>query len=169
MADLATPTDFSLSVSDCPLVQIEGWDGTLEKFEANLSQALGTPLPALVGETVRHADSLIVRVAPRRFWLISTGASQAPSPAVDPELACLIPLGEGRVRFTMTGARVQKVLSACIAVDWHSPAAAPGRALHTSLHHVPVLFIRTGAADCKLIVPRSFATSLSDWIIEIAG
>jgi sarcosine oxidase subunit gamma len=166
MADLATPTDFSLSVSDCPLVQIEGWDGT---FESNLSQALGTLLPALVGETVRHADSFIVRIAPRRFWLISNGASQAPSPAVDPELGCLVPLGEGRVRFTMTGARVPKILSACIAVDWHSPAAAPGRALHTSLHHVPVLFVRTGAADCDLIVPRSFARSLSDWIIEIAG
>jgi methylglutamate dehydrogenase subunit D len=169
MADLATPTDFSLSVSDCPLVQIEGWDGTLEKFEANLSQALGTPLPALVGETVRHADSLIVRVAPRRFWLISTGASQAPSPAVDPELGCLVPLGEGRVRFTMSGARVPKILSVCIAVDWHSPAAAPGRALHTSLHHMPVLFVRTGAVDYDLIVPRSFARSLSDWIVEIAG
>jgi methylglutamate dehydrogenase subunit D len=169
MADLATPTDFSLSASDCPLVQIEGWDGTLEKFETSLSQALGTPLPALVGETVRHADSLIVRVAPRRFWLISTGASQAPSPAVDPELGCLVPLGEGRVRFTMSGARVPKILSVCIAVDWHSPAAAPGRALHTSLHHVPVLFVRTGAVDCDLIVPRSFAGSLSDWIVEIAG
>jgi sarcosine oxidase subunit gamma len=169
MADLATPTDFSLSVSDCPLVQIEGWDGTLEKFESNLSQALGTLLPALVGETVRRADSFIVRVAPRRFWLISNGASQAPSPAVDPELGCLVPLGEGRVRFTMTGSRVPKILSACIAVDWHSPAAAPGRAQHTSLHHVPVLFVRTGAADCDLIVPRSFARSLSDWIVEIAG
>jgi sarcosine oxidase subunit gamma len=166
MADLATPTDFSLSASDCPLVQIEGWDDALEKFEASLSQALGTPLPALVGETVRHADSLIVRIAPRRFWLISTGASQAPSPAVDAELGCQVPLGEGRVRFTMTGARVPKVLSACIAVDWHSPAAAPGRALHTSFHHIPVLFVRTSEAECELIVPRSFARSVQDWLAD---
>ena len=141
------------------------WSGS----SSSLSQALGTTLPALVGETVRHADTLIVRVAPRRFWLISDGASQAPSPAVDPELGCSVALSEGRVRFTMTGARVPKILSACVAVDWLSPATAPGRALHASFHHVPVLFIRTGAADCDLIVPRSFAKSLSDWIAEIAG
>ena len=169
MANLESPADFSLSVADCPLVQIEGWDGTMERFKSKVSQALGVALPVPVGKTVRHRDSLIVRVAPRRLWLISDGVSEVPSPAVDPELGCSAYLGEGRVRFTMTGAHVPKVLSACIAVDWHSPAAAPGRALHTFLHHVPALFLRTGAADCDLLVPRSFAKSSSDWIIEVAG
>ena len=61
-----------------------------------------------------------------------------------------------------------KILSACVAVDRHSPSAAPRRALHTSFHHVPVLFIRTGRADCDLIVPRSFARSLME-SIEDAG
>ena len=136
--------------------------GRWRSLNSSLSQALGTALPVQVGETVRHAGTLIVRVAPRRFWLISDGAPEAPSPAVDPELGCSVALGEGRVRFIMTGARVPKVLSACIAVDWHSPAAAPGRALHTSLHHVPALFLRTGATGCDLIVPRSFATSLME-------
>ena len=117
--DSATSSDFDLSAADCPIIQIEGWDGTLERFEASLSQELGMALPALVGETVRHADTLIVRVAPRRFWLISEDGAEVPSPAVDPELGCSVSLSEGRVRFRMTGARVPEVLSACIAVDWY--------------------------------------------------
>ncbi|TIM60739.1 MAG: sarcosine oxidase subunit gamma, partial [Mesorhizobium sp.] len=41
---MASP-DFSLSVVDCPLIQIEGWDGTLGQFESNLSASLGMKLP----------------------------------------------------------------------------------------------------------------------------
>ena len=153
----ATVPDFALSTADCPIIQFDGWDGTLQRFEASLSQELGAALPVLVGETVHRADAVIVRVAPRRFWLISENGAEIPSPIVDPELGCSVSLLEGRVRFRMTGAHVPKNLAACVVVDWLSPATAPGRAVQTSFHHVPVLFIRTGAADCDLIVPRSFA------------
>lgn len=167
--DSSTSLDFDLSAADCPIAQIDGWDGTLERFEASLSEELGTALPARVGETVRHADTLIVRVAPRRFWLISEGDAELPSPAVDPELGCSVSLSEGRMRFRMTGARVPEVLSACIAVDWLSPAAAHGRAVQTSFHRVPVLLLRTAADACDLLVPRSFARSLAEWVADAAA
>ncbi|MCP9231668.1 hypothetical protein NMG46_15595 [Mesorhizobium sp. LMG 17147] len=66
----------------------------------------------------------------------------------------------------MAGPGIARLLSGCIAVDWHAPAAAPGRAVLTSFHHVSVLFLRTGETACELIVPRSFARSLSDWIAD---
>ncbi|RWL06638.1 MAG: sarcosine oxidase subunit gamma [Mesorhizobium sp.] len=160
---MASP-DFSLSVVDCPLIQIEGWDGTLGQFETSLSASLGTKLPASVGETVRQKGLLVIRVAPRRLWLALDDGFEAPSLAVDPDLGCSVSLDEGRVRFRMAGADVARVLSKCITVDWRAPAAAPGRAVLTSLHHVPVLFLRTGDTACELFVPRSFSQSLSDWI-----
>jgi methylglutamate dehydrogenase subunit D len=167
--DSAATSDFDLSMADCSMVQIEGWDGTLEPFEASLSRELGAALPAAVGETVRHADTLIVRVAPRRFWLIAEDGAEVPSPVMDPQLGCSIALGEGRVRFRMTGAAVPNVLAACVALDWFSPAAAPGRALQTSFHRVPVLVLRTAASACDLLVPRSFARSLADWLADAAA
>ncbi|UVC15005.1 sarcosine oxidase subunit gamma [Mesorhizobium onobrychidis] len=160
---MASP-DFSLSVADCPLIEIEGWDGTLGQFEKSVTASLGTKLPASVGETVRQKGLLVIRVAPRRLWLALDDGIEAPSLAVDPDLGCSVSLDEGRVRFRMAGADVARVLSKCIAVDWRAPAAAPGRAVLTSLHHVPVLFLRTGDTACELIVPRSFSQSLSDWI-----
>jgi sarcosine oxidase subunit gamma len=162
-------SDFDLSTADCPILQIEAWDGAMERFETSLSQELGAALPALVGETVRHADAVIVRVAPRRFWLISESDAEVPSPGIDPELGCSVSLREGRVRFPMTGARLPEVLSACIAIDWLSPAAAPGRAVQTSFHRVPVLLIRTAADACDLLVPRSFARSLAEWLVDAAA
>jgi len=162
---MASP-DFSLSVSDCPLIQVEGWDRSLRQFETGLSASLGVDLPASVGETARHNGLLIIRVAPRRLWLVLDDGAPAPSLAIDPDLGCSVSLGEGRVRFSLAGADIARVLSTCIAVDLHAPTAAPGRAVHTSFHHVPVLLLRTGEASCELIVPRSFATSLSDWIAD---
>ncbi|MES0097495.1 sarcosine oxidase subunit gamma [Mesorhizobium sp. M0019] len=164
MASLTSSRDFSLSVADCPLIQIEGWDATLRRFEKSVSASLNTKLPASVGETVRHKGLLTIRVAPRRLWLALDEGTEAPALVVDPDLGCSVPLGEGRVRLKMAGPGIARLLSGCIAVDWHAPTAAPGRAVQTSLHHVPVLFLRTGETACELIVPRSFARSLSDWI-----
>ncbi|MER8521717.1 MULTISPECIES: sarcosine oxidase subunit gamma [unclassified Mesorhizobium] len=164
MASLTSSRDFSLSVADCPLIQIEGWDATLRQFEKSVSASLNTKLPTSVGETVRHKGLLVVRVAPRRLWLVLDESAQAPALAVDPDLGCSVPLGEGRVRLKMAGPGIARLLSGCIAVNWHAPAAAPGRAVQTSFHHVPVLFLRTGETACELIVPRSFARSLSDWL-----
>ncbi|WP_245525636.1 sarcosine oxidase subunit gamma family protein [Mesorhizobium sp. M00.F.Ca.ET.216.01.1.1] len=169
MASVMSSQEFSLSVADCPLIQIEGWDGTLAQFEKGVSASLGTKLPASVGETVRHRGLLVVRVAPRHLLLALDDGIEAPSLAVDPDLGCSVSLGEGRVRFSMAGAGIARILSRCIAVDWHAPAAAPGRAVQTSLHHVPVLFLRTGETACDLIVPRSFSRSLADWIADSAA
>ncbi|MCA0000107.1 MULTISPECIES: sarcosine oxidase subunit gamma family protein [unclassified Mesorhizobium] len=164
MVEPVLSKDFNLWASDCPIIQIEGWDGTLARFETSVSQALGARLPASVGETVRHAGALIVRIAPRRLWLIVETGAEPPAIAIDPELGCSVLLGEGRVRFRMEGARLQDILSACMPVDWSSAASAPGRAVQTSIHHVPALYLRTGESSCDLIVPRSFAISLADWI-----
>ncbi|WP_246680789.1 sarcosine oxidase subunit gamma [Mesorhizobium sp. B3-1-9] len=169
MAEALVSKDFTLSRSDCPIVQVEGWDGMLARFELNVSQMLGTALPVSVGETVRHADTLIVRVSPRRLWLMMETDAKPPQPAIDPELGCSVPLGEGRVRFSLSGARILEILSGCIAVDWRAPSAAPGRAIQTALHHVPVLVLRTSETSCVMIVPRSFARSLADWIADGAS
>ncbi|TPN51538.1 sarcosine oxidase subunit gamma family protein [Mesorhizobium sp. B1-1-7] len=162
---MASP-DFSLSVADCRLIQIEGWDGTLGQFETSLSASLGVDLPASVGETVRHNGLLIIRIAPRRLWLALDDSAPEPSLAIDPDLGCSVALGEGRVRFSLAGVDIASVLSTCIAVDWHAPTTAPGRAVQTSFHHVPVLLLRTGETACELIVPRSFARSLHDWLVD---
>ncbi|MER8697752.1 sarcosine oxidase subunit gamma [Mesorhizobium sp. M1273] len=166
MASLTSSRDFSLSVADCPLIQIEGWDATLRQFEKSVAASLNTKLPASVGETVRHKGLLTIRVAPRRLWLALDEGTEAPALVVDPDLGCSVPLGEGRVRLKMAGPGIARLLSGCIAVNWHAPTAAPGRAVQTSFHHVPVLFLRTGETACELIVPRSFSRSLSDWIAD---
>ncbi|WP_181763358.1 sarcosine oxidase subunit gamma family protein [Mesorhizobium sp. B2-4-15] len=166
MAEALALNEVNLSVADCPIVQIESWDGMQARFELSVSQLLGTALPVSVGETARCADTLIVRVSPRRLWLVSEAGAKPPPLKIDAGLGCSVDLDDGRVRFRLGGAHVLDILSTCMAVDWCSPVSAPGRALQTAFHHVPVLVLRTGETGCDMIVPRSFARSLADWIAE---
>ncbi|MER8899630.1 sarcosine oxidase subunit gamma family protein [Mesorhizobium sp. M0676] len=158
--------NFSLSMADCALSQVEGWERTLAQFEASVSALLGSKLPAAVGETIRHRGLHIIRIAPRRLWLLADEGSEAPLPGIDPQIGCSVSLGEGRVRLKLAGPDIARVLSKCIVVDWHAPTTARGRAVQTSFHKVGVLLLRTDDTACDLLVPRSFARSLSDWIEE---
>jgi heterotetrameric sarcosine oxidase gamma subunit len=146
-------------------VQVEAWDGTFEQFQSDLSPTFGIALPATVGETIRQPNLRVIKVAPRRFWLLYDTPG-GPPVTVDPDLGSVTDLGEGRIRVRLCGDRLPDVLASCIAVDWHSPAVAPGKVVQTSFHGVPVLFVRTGKAECELIVPRSFARSILDWLSD---
>lgn len=165
---MAEVSALELSVADCPLVQIEAWDGTSEQFQSDLSRTFGIALPATVGETIRQASLRAIKVTPRRFWLLYDTPGRPPV-EMDPDLGSVTDLGEGRIRVLLRGDRLPDVLAGCIAVDWHSPAVAPGKVVQTSFHGVPVLFVRTGETECELIVPRSFARSILDWLEDSAG
>ena len=159
---------FSMSVEPCSIVQAESWPGTLSAFEAELSRQLGGKLPATSHETVAIGEWHAVRIAPRRFWFITDAGAQLRA-SIDPELGCLLPLGESRMRLRLAGPHTFDILRACVAVDWHSPDAAPGRAVQTGFHHVPVVLLRTAADACDVLAPRSFARSLADWVEEVAA
>ncbi|WP_245452136.1 sarcosine oxidase subunit gamma [Mesorhizobium waimense] len=162
MADSSTMAGFEMAADDCVIVQFEGWDGAMAQFEAQLRRMLDGPLPNEVGETVRHDSWVVIRVAPRRFWLL--GDDPLPIRDIDPELGCTLPLGEGRVRLRLFGGVIKHVLERCVAVDWKT--LGEGRAVQTGLHRVPILLLRRSAFECDLLVPRSFSKSMTEWIAD---
>lgn len=163
---MADGAPFTLREESCHLVQADGWADRLAAFEATLSAALGMAMPAAVGETRRGAGVTAIRIAPRRFWLLYD--TTAPSVAVDPELGCSLALGEGRVWLHLVGSRLQNVLEKCVAVDWQPQAMTPLRAIQTSVHGVPLLLMRRAELECDMLVPRSFARSVVEWVVDAA-
>ena len=159
---------FTCVIEDCAILQADGWEGNLPAFEASLTEQLACNLPAGVGAAVRAGERWVTRIAPRRFWLIGDGRDDFPL-SLAPELCSVVSLSEGRLRLRMTGSRLFDVLASCVAIDWSSPRAATGSAVQTGFHHVPVFILRTGDTQCDMIVPRSFARSLFDWMTDIAA
>ncbi|RWP97629.1 MAG: sarcosine oxidase subunit gamma [Mesorhizobium sp.] len=156
---------FEMAAFNCAIVQFEGWDGAMAQFEVVLNRMLGGPLPKKVGDTARHDGWLVIRIAPRRFWLFCDGPP--PITDVDPELGCALPLGEGRVRLRLSGRGLKHVLERCVAVDWETLGDA--RAVQTGLHGVPVLLLRRSGSECDLLVPRSCSKGLTEWIADASG
>jgi len=159
-------TRFSMPIAPCAIVQAEAWPGTVSAFEAELSRQLGGKLPTTSRETTVVGEWLAVRIAPRRFWFIADG-NAALRCSIDPELGCLLPLGESRKRLRLVGPHTFDILAACVTIDWHD--AKPGSTFQTSLHHVPVLLLRTAIDACDILAPSSFARSLAEWISDIAA
>lgn len=160
-------TRFHMAAEPCAIMQLECWADSSEAFGAAIAARLGGELPAEVGEVRSMAGLKAVRIAPRRLWLI--GDEAVPALSVDPDLGCALPLSEGRVRLHLSGRHLLDVLSACVAIDWNGPQAAPGRAVQTGFHRVPVLALRTASDACDLVVPRSFERSLTEWISDSAA
>ncbi|MER9345354.1 hypothetical protein NKI41_32450 [Mesorhizobium sp. M0601] len=114
MADDTNIPIFEMFAYDCSILQFEGWDGPMARFDTVLSKMLGGPLPKTVGDTARHDNWLVIRIAPRRFWLLCDGTS--PSVDVDADLGCALPLGEGRARLRLSGRGLKYVLERCVAL-----------------------------------------------------
>ncbi|BCH05280.1 hypothetical protein MesoLj131b_72790 (plasmid) [Mesorhizobium sp. 131-2-5] len=155
----------AIASKDCGIVQFDGWDDAMARFEADLAPRLGGQLPTKVGETTYQDGKLVIRIAPRRFWLLCDG----PLPAIDidPELGCMLGLGEGRVRLRLSGQNIKHVLERCVVVDWDS--LQQGEGVQVGFHRVPVLLLRTGPFECDLFVPRSFSRSLGEWISQVSA
>lgn len=161
-------TRFQMSAEPCAIVQAESWPGATAAFEAEISCQLGGKLPSAFGEAIPIGGWQAIRIAPRRFWFAADAGAQLRC-SVSPELGCLLPLSESRLRLRLRGPHTFGILATCVAIDWNGPDAQPGHAVQTSLHHVPTLLLRTAADTCDLLVPRSFAQSLADWVAAIAA
>ncbi|MFT0533468.1 hypothetical protein ACMHYJ_11680 [Castellaniella hirudinis] len=159
-------TEFQMSIQPCAIIQIEGWANRAPTFEAALESWLGVPAPAEVGEILSLGSRSFVRIAPRRGWLLDADDTAF---GLDPDIGCTLALPDGRMRIRLSGERVLDVLSACLAIDWDAPSAAPGRALQTGFQKVPVMALRAAPRAIDLLAPRSLARSLTEWLAEVAG
>ncbi|RWP61941.1 MAG: sarcosine oxidase subunit gamma [Mesorhizobium sp.] len=156
---------FDMAACDCSLLQFEGWDGAMVQFEVVLKRVLGGPLPTKVGDTARYDDLLVIRIAPRRFWLLCDGTP--PIIDVDSGIGCALPLGEGRVRLRLSGRGIKHVLERCVAVDWET--LGDGRAVQAGFNRMPVLLLRRSGFRCDLLVPRSLSKGLTEWIADASA
>jgi sarcosine oxidase subunit gamma len=146
---------FTLQSGDCRIVQVDVWEAAAE---ASLSRMLGCALPAVTCRALAAAGFRIIRIAPRRFWIIG----DAREISLGPELGAVVSLDQGRIMWKLSGKGVPDLLSQLMAIDWSEQP--PGAAVLTAIHRVPVMVLPQSEHDAEIIVPRSFDTSLRGMI-----
>jgi heterotetrameric sarcosine oxidase gamma subunit len=150
----------SIEVDDrFQLFEIAGWSEA--GFEALLHQ-LGLPLPRRPGEVSTAAGRRVLRIGPCLAWVLA-GADMPPLGA-DTDNGVVVDLSSSRVRLHLTG-NMADTLRQLVAVDFDRLESIAFIA--SVIHGVPVTILHAPAAF-DLLVPRSFAANLVEWIDDAA-
>lgn len=171
----ATDTDPTAPVR---LREIKGWHlahltacrAQLHQFRQHLAMAFGAEPPTVLYRGLDHDRSHLVRLTREQYWWIDstdTGlqrfAAQLPSSA-----GAVTMLSDGRVRLRLEGPAARRVLEHGIAIDLHPDAFVVGRSAQTGLHHTSVFIERVAADAYELFVPRTFAATIWEYLVDAA-
>lgn len=145
-------------------------EGRSEVFAARVRDMWEMDVPATGRASLGQRDALLY-VAPDQYLLY------APEGLGDDELArafegtAAVSLqGDGRAVVGLSGAASRKVLSKGISINLHPDVFHAGCCAGTALAHGAVQLVRTSdAPDYLLIVPRTVAASIADWLIDSAA
>jgi sarcosine oxidase subunit gamma len=149
------------------IVNVQAWPDTLRTVQAVLiSELLDEDAPP-IGSALVRSETVVASVAPGRYMLAGpvnlVTRLDAALPASD---GTLTDLSHGRVILRLKGDAAGRVLQSCVMVDL-DPATFPvGRVAQTAIHHIDVLIHRIDETAFEIWVLRSFAASLSEWLLD---
>lgn len=146
--------------ADCAILQADAWTENDIAFEANLAQIWGAELPKNVGDLTQGKLGRVLRIAPRRLWLL--GDAPAAMPPMPSDVGMITSLSDGRVAFHLDGPDARRILAEFIAIDWDHASTQAGRAVQSAIHRIPVCIIRLAEDSFEVITPRSFARSIAE-------
>lgn len=114
-------------------------------------------------------DVQLRNCAPGEWLVVSTssGAAVLESRLGEIAGASAVDQSDGRVLLRISGPNVRKILAKCVAVDLHSDEFSIGASVNMLCCHVAANLARTGAETFEIIVPRSFAGSVFEEMMEM--
>ncbi|RWE21540.1 MAG: hypothetical protein EOS41_26440 [Mesorhizobium sp.] len=143
------------------LTQLAGW----EDFDRTADEALrarGLSLPSDFRSAVRRGPAIVWRIAPDRVLIRSENALGVESAT---ELAVL-DLSDSRVCLTLEGPGARGLFSRVASLDFGDSAFPAQQFAQTAIHHVSVLIDREGDDQFKVLIPTTFATSLTSFLAD---
>jgi|EndMetStandDraft_5_1072996.scaffolds.fasta_scaffold333487_1 heterotetrameric sarcosine oxidase gamma subunit len=132
-----------------------------------LSDALGIALPK-AGHSAETSGIAALSAGPGRWLLLAPEAAMAGLPNLTDEQAAVTDLTGGRAILALTGPRAVPTLMKGTAVDLDPAVFGPGSVAATALAHMPAIIWRRDSGY-DVIVPRTYAVSLLDWMLEAGG
>lgn len=149
------------------VLQVRAWPDSLSIVEGLIADIAGSAAPA-VGCATANDEVCVAAVAPGCF-IIAAGALDLAATfgtALPPGEAAVTDLSHGRAMLRLQGERAAAVLTKCLALDLDMSVFPPGRAAATAIHNIDVLLHRRADSAFDLLVPRSLAESLAEWILD---
>ena len=122
-------------------------------------------LPAL-GRSGGTSEARMLAIGPDVFLLV---AQSPPAADLAQAFTAAVDLSDGWTRLVVTGAYAPDLLAAGCALDLHPRAFPPGACAVTGLAGMRTVVWRSADDRFDLMVGRSYARSMWDWLIESAA
>ncbi|WP_347310789.1 sarcosine oxidase subunit gamma [Defluviimonas sp. SAOS-178_SWC] len=146
------------------LIQFAAWPDSAVRAGAEAAKAVGAKLAPKPGRVTTGTDGTLLRVEPLKWWLISETAK---APSLSSEAGVALDLSQSRTRLHVSGRQAARLLNHVLPLDLSDTAFPEGSVSSTAFHHIGVTLWRDGTGF-NLFLPRSFAVSLCEILIEIA-
>jgi heterotetrameric sarcosine oxidase gamma subunit len=152
------------------LAQLAAFPDHHGEFQERVRACSGALLPVELYRGVTRNDSHLVRITQQQYWWIAASGDSMVRLAreLPPSAGTVTVLSAGRVRIRVTGAKARDVLAKGISLDLHPAAFQVGRSAQTGLHHTGVFLERAGEDSYEIYVPRTYAESIWEWLIDAA-
>ena len=151
------------------LTEIAAFADTADVVARKLEGLTGLAAPKSTAKPARGSGNTVIRVGHGKFWVFGSEGSDLAARALetlDPAEGAVTPLSHSRSIITIAGPPGFEVLKKGIALDFSDTAFPVGAAATTGVHHVPVLLIRTGEESVEVIVLRTFARTVFEWLLD---
>ncbi|MEM7527893.1 MAG: sarcosine oxidase subunit gamma [Pseudomonadota bacterium] len=157
-----------VSLSQAPfgtLWQVTAWPGALDRTAGAVGDLCGAFAPG-PGAAAGADGVTALRIEPLRWLILSEGPLPAPSVASD--VGTALDLSHARWRVRVSGARRAELLARLAPIDWRKNAFPEGAVATTPIHHIAIT-VYAEAESFALLLPRSYAASLWDDLVETAS
>jgi sarcosine oxidase, subunit gamma len=134
----------------------------------------GLPLPLAANRVAVRGSARVLWLGPDEWLVVApqeSGVDMAEQleRAAARRRAAVNDLSSSRVAVEIGGSAARAVLEAGCGLDLHPRVFAPGRCAQTLVARVPVILDQLDAAPrYRLLIRRSFAGWLCDWLIDAA-
>jgi sarcosine oxidase subunit gamma len=153
------------------LVQVGAWAETVTAVAGDVGAAIGVPAPAPGGPAVGGGERTAFFVGPDKIWVTAPYAD-----GVGARLAKLWPsaravvteLGHSRTVLRISGPKARDLIARFLAIDLDFALFPVGRVTAAGLHGLGVMLHHVTSGTYDLYLPRTFALSLAEGILEVA-
>jgi len=151
-------------VSNLNLQQLAVWPESIEACALRLTKelALSDGAPGF-GRCAVQNEITVMRIEPLKFWVI--GATPL---SFEAEQGVTLDLSYSRTQVRIVGRHAEDVLNSFLPLDLRERSFGVGQVAATGFHHVGVTLWRSDAGY-ELFVPRSFAVSLWEMLVDASG
>ncbi len=139
-------------------------------YEAALTQGFGVKPTRSPHISQELTTGTMLCVAPGQHWVISQTADllEKTAQGLGSTGGTYTSLSHSRVRVAIIGPQATRVLDRGISLDLHPEAFGVGHFAQTALHHCGIVLHRTGEHRYELYLPRTYAVSLWEWLVDAA-